>query len=186
SSFTAPANEALDQEVVKFGSDGIFQAPPSDEVDAAWEGLYQFGVSTIPKNQAALLPNKTYPIAHNTSQYLVQLEVFHQLHCLNQIRKALHHHYYDRTLDSASAALLDPAPLAHCLNFLRQSLMCAADISPLVWQWNPGHKRAEIRFDIVHSCRNFDKVADWARERRVETAPDLTIEIEDNIVIPGF
>ena len=36
----------------------------------------------IPKSEAALLPNKTYPIKHEPGYYLAGLDVFHQLHCL--------------------------------------------------------------------------------------------------------
>ena len=36
----------------------------------------------IPKAEAALLPNKTWPIANEPGYYLASLDVFHQLHCL--------------------------------------------------------------------------------------------------------
>jgi hypothetical protein len=36
----------------------------------------------IPRSEAALLPNKTYPIKHEPGYYLAALDVFHQLHCL--------------------------------------------------------------------------------------------------------
>ncbi|KAJ7740608.1 hypothetical protein B0H16DRAFT_1566964 [Mycena metata] len=94
STSTAPAQDAIEMQIVKFGDPGIYQGPPSDEVDEAWENLYRYGISAIPKDQAALLPNKTYPLSFNTSQYVVHLEVFHHLHCLNQIRKAVHRDYY--------------------------------------------------------------------------------------------
>ncbi|KAJ7158137.1 hypothetical protein C8R46DRAFT_1292155 [Mycena filopes] len=181
----SPAQDAIEHQVVKFGSDGIFQAPPSDEVDAAWENLYQFGISSIPKDQAALLPNKTFPLSFNTTEYIIQLEIFHQLHCLNQIRKGVHRDYYSPA-NTSTNPLLTPPHLAHCFNFLRQSLMCAADISPLVWQWNPTVQTAEIHFDIVHSCRNFDKISDWARARHVRKVPNFREELKDDIVIPGF
>ncbi|KAJ7478715.1 hypothetical protein B0H11DRAFT_2234177 [Mycena galericulata] len=142
---TTPAQQVLDHEVVKFGNDGIFQSPPSDEVDKTWVDFRRIQDSEKP---AARLPNKTYPTSGELSDYVVQLEVFHQLHCL--------------------------------------SLMCASDISPLVWRWNPAAKRAEIRFDIVHSCCNFNRIADWAKERHIETEPDLPNETEDDIVIPDF
>ncbi|KAJ7206264.1 hypothetical protein GGX14DRAFT_397076 [Mycena pura] len=182
----SPAQEAVEYELVKFSSGSIFQAPPSDEVDAAWDRLYQFGVSAIPKSQAALLPNKTYPLSYNTSEYVVQLEVFHQLHCLNQIRKGLNFDYYAARLDKSGAALLKPGHLAHCIDSIRQSLMCAADTSPIVWQWSPERKRATTKFDIVHSCRRFESVVDWAWQRHIKSAPDFTQEIEDDIVIPEF
>lgn len=79
----------------------IYQGDPSDEVDQAWNSLYngmhylqilkvywlidqlpEFGLSKIPKEQARLLPNKTLPIPGDEGYYAVGLAVFHQLHCL--------------------------------------------------------------------------------------------------------
>jgi len=36
----------------------------------------------IPRSEAVLLPNKTYPIHDEPGYYLGSLDVFHQLHCL--------------------------------------------------------------------------------------------------------
>ena len=36
----------------------------------------------IPRNEAVLLPNKTYPIRDEPGYYIAELDVFHQLHCL--------------------------------------------------------------------------------------------------------
>ena len=36
----------------------------------------------IPRSEAILLPNKTYPIKDQPGYYIGILDVFHQLHCL--------------------------------------------------------------------------------------------------------
>ena len=36
----------------------------------------------IPRSEAILLPNKTYPIKDQPGYYIAELDVFHQLHCL--------------------------------------------------------------------------------------------------------
>jgi hypothetical protein len=41
-------------------------------------------VFKIPKSQAILLPNETYPIIDDPGYYIASLDVFHQLHCLVQ------------------------------------------------------------------------------------------------------
>lgn len=40
------------------------------------------GISAIPKSQAALLPNRTVPFPRQEENYIITLDVFHQLHCL--------------------------------------------------------------------------------------------------------
>jgi len=46
--------------------------------------------SSITPHEASKLPNKTVKIPGQENQYLIQLEVFHQIHCLDLIRKALY------------------------------------------------------------------------------------------------
>ncbi|KAJ9143172.1 hypothetical protein NKR19_g7001 [Coniochaeta hoffmannii] len=60
----------------------------SDEVNARWEALYnKVAISQNPAEQAARLPNATTPTAWDPEQYMVELDVLHQLHCLNALRK---------------------------------------------------------------------------------------------------
>lgn len=45
--------------------------------------------------------------------------------------------------------------------------MCNADFSPAVWQYNHELQQAEVRRDTVHTCRNYEKIQDWAQENSV-------------------
>jgi hypothetical protein len=47
----------------------------------------------VSEEDAKRLPYPTMPVM-GTNDYLVQLEVFHQLHCLNDIRKAFYPERY--------------------------------------------------------------------------------------------
>ena len=52
---------------------------------------------------------------------------------------------------------------AHCLDILRQQLMCTVDIGLLgqVW-WNREMPLAYPDFNTKHTCRNFEEVRKWA------------------------
>lgn len=101
--FLAPAREAVVHELVLFERirhvKSRFDGPPSDEVDKAWNELYQGnfmkcsllhrmiifdldGISGVTKSAAALLPNGTEAFTGDEQHYIVELDVFHQLHCL--------------------------------------------------------------------------------------------------------
>ncbi|KAF4582428.1 hypothetical protein EYR38_002548 [Pleurotus pulmonarius] len=60
--------------------------------------------------------------------------------------------------------------VSHCLDMIRQSLMCSADISVISW-YMPIPSSAEHtpnplpRFDQTRMCRDFDRLRDWARSR---------------------
>jgi hypothetical protein len=64
----------------------------------------------------------------------------------------------------------------HCVGAIRQSLMCYADTTPVVWQWSTELMRAEQRDDLLHTCRDFDQIQRWTREHNMgmgEIIPDL-------------
>jgi len=164
----------------------IYQQPPSPEVDDAWNDLYNdFGISRIPKAQAALLPNRTYPYARDEGYYIASISVFHHLHCLNMIRKALYPEYYRKLFDEAQlAGFLGREHIGHCVDALRQSLMCSSDVSVIVWQWEKETQRVHPQAEVVHTCRNFDKIRDWGLKNRAVMDFDFDVLVEDDIVVP--
>jgi len=56
---------------------------------------------------------------------------------------------------------------AHCLDILRQQLMCAVDTGVLgqVW-WNKDAPTAFPDFNTKHTCKDFEEVRRWAFERQ--------------------
>src|SRR5271167_1482610 len=76
--------------------------------------------------------------------------------------------------------------IEHCIDSIRSSLMCSADITPMVWQWWEPDQKFEPRNDVVHTCRNFEKIHQWAIENPIKEQMDYTIHIEDDIVITEF
>ncbi|KAJ9602034.1 hypothetical protein H2200_013394 [Cladophialophora chaetospira] len=97
-----PANTAV--EYVEKQFDGTFYSKgneytgfPTDETDALWEDLFDFGISVIGPEEAAKLAIPTLPIP-GTERYLIELDVFHQLHCLNRIRKVFYPERYGNFL----------------------------------------------------------------------------------------
>jgi len=59
--------------------------------------------------------------------------------------------------------------LDHCLDSLRQEIMCMADVTPMKFHHNLGDD-FHIFPDIyaTHTCKDFDAVRNWAAERQVE------------------
>ncbi|KAJ7071439.1 hypothetical protein C8F01DRAFT_1110512 [Mycena amicta] len=161
-----------------FGPDvPIYDHPPSDDVDEAWRGLYEFAYSKIPKSQARLLANKTYPILGDEPRtYMLALDVFHQLHCLDEIRKAMHPDYYPHTTEG-----INTSHMRHCLSSLRQSIQCTADITPIVWQWSEKSHAAKERSDVLHTCRDFNRILAWGREHFAGEMQNMSVYIPDDL-----
>ncbi|KZS95188.1 hypothetical protein SISNIDRAFT_408923, partial [Sistotremastrum niveocremeum HHB9708] len=179
----APAQSAVQYERRVFNKLGIrtkFHGPPTDETDAAWESLYKIGTSWITQEQAALLPNHTDPIAGEEDRSVIVLEVFHQLHCLNNIRHALWPERYGvpklaPPIIKGDTVLFDHVD--HCINIIRESIVCHADITPNVWQWDEDRQVSFPHFDNIHTCRNWDAIMDWAREHQMKHGWDVSIHV---------
>ena len=156
----------------------IFRMPPSLEVDEAWDLISLEGFELITVSGQAVSrsgKNVTKSVqapeswGEGTDAYLAQVEVFHQIHCLNELRKEMFYdHYYSGERDE-----LHVAHKMHCLHMVLQSLMCSADAGIIQHNWVRSEKVSEPKirpfpdFNTVKMCRNFDALLDWARERSV-------------------
>ena len=96
----------------------------------------------------------------------------------NYLRKGLNRDRY------ASEEGLDDQHLSHCVDSIRQSLMCNADTSVNVWQWTKTYRNVIGRVNVAHSCRNFEKIKQWALDHRMHQWIDMEEFIEDDLDIP--
>ena len=62
----------------------------------------------------------------------------------------------------------------HCLELLREALMCQADVSIMTFRWSDERPIPVADLWSSHECVNWDIVEQWAGERRV------------NLSIPGL
>ena len=56
--------------------------------------------------------------------------------------------------------------LDHCVDYLRQSLMCRPSIEMLPFGVDEDTRSFKARFDGTHTCADFEAVRDWAVERQ--------------------
>ncbi|KIJ65394.1 hypothetical protein HYDPIDRAFT_110449 [Hydnomerulius pinastri MD-312] len=190
----SPANEVLETVPTLFHDvwdPSIYNGPPSPELDEAWDALFLNGILQLPKSQAALLPNKTTPIPGNEENYIVTLDVFHQLHCLNMVRQAFHQDYYTEDfykqkgvghpLHTVIQGHEDWEHVGHCIDSVRASLMCSADVTPVVWAWDEQRQKNAPRMDVVHNCRNYGKLQEWASRNVLKSPYNPFIRLEDDL-----
>ena len=61
--------------------------------------------------------------------------------------------------------------IAHCLDILRQQLMCTVDVGVLGQVWfQPNENKppgAFVDFNTMHKCRNFDAIRNWAEKHQL-------------------
>ncbi|KAE8332168.1 hypothetical protein BDV39DRAFT_200322 [Aspergillus sergii] len=174
----SPAEDVIRYKSIAFSS-GLedskskYMGRPTDASNQAWEDLYGPGISVISMDQAARLPNKTAPISESPRQYIVELDVFHQLHCLNLLRLTVW------GVDMYSNHDVDiPPHVDHCIESLRQAIMCSADVAPIVWSWEDNEHRLKGHTDTLHTCRDFDLIRQWALEHQAPSF-DPSVHVSD-------
>ncbi|CAK7221034.1 hypothetical protein SBRCBS47491_004389 [Sporothrix bragantina] len=92
--------------------------------------------------------------------YVIGLDMFHTLHCLNNLRKLIHPEYYP-VVDDPRARMHD----SHCIDQLRQQVMCAGDATPVPVKWHAAAQRSYVKSDVVHTCRNFRQLKNFTLDR---------------------
>ena len=149
----------------------IWRGDPSPAVDEAWDRASAFAYHAIRGADVLALgkdPGKTVkaPVSWGLGPdaHIVQIDVFHQIHCLNSLRKAaFHEHYHPPT------GALQVQHLKHCLHMLVQNLMCSANVDLITHNWIETQRHPFPDFSINHQCRDFEAVRAWSEEHKVET-----------------
>ncbi|KIX09227.1 uncharacterized protein Z518_00306 [Rhinocladiella mackenziei CBS 650.93] len=139
-----------------------YQGWPSNESDQLWSDLYNFGLTRISMKEVVLLANRTVPIYGDPGHYIVTLDVFHQLHCLSMIRQRIW-----STEETTPFGYVGDRHMDHCIESIRESLMCSSDISPRPYGWSEEFGEVLPVNQFLRTCRDFDALRDWAMERQV-------------------
>ncbi|KAI8959337.1 hypothetical protein F5Y11DRAFT_305699 [Daldinia sp. FL1419] len=133
----------------------------TSDVDAAWKKLLWGRYFSVSEDEAKDLWGDEYTEYwdHHRSGYTAGFDMFHQLHCLNQIRQALHRDVYPET------PLHGPVYTDYCLDQLRQSIMCWGSAAIVPLKYFEGYGRDYAKTDTVHTCRKFEPIREFVSER---------------------
>ncbi|KAI8627284.1 hypothetical protein F5Y19DRAFT_477498 [Xylariaceae sp. FL1651] len=131
-----------------FSYNRTFGADPAQNkfTEDAWDSLVPLGQGTV-------------KLSNGTSQ-VYTLSIMHQLHCLWSIHEsfytALHAHPEDVDMQ-------DFPHIRHCFDYVRQSIMCSADVTLEPVDLALG---GVTGWDGKHICRDFGSVTAWAEDHR--------------------
>lgn len=103
------------------------------------------------------------------------------------VRKATRPDYYKPRIieGSAEERLLSGEHIAHCIEIIRQSLMCASDITVYTWKWNDELGLNANQIKNPHVCRNFDVLRDWARVNTNQVPFDYKYRVPNDPLDPS-
>ncbi|KAI9729792.1 MAG: hypothetical protein M1818_008406 [Claussenomyces sp. TS43310] len=140
---------------------------PTSEVDAAWNKLLHDG--NIRVSEAELLTLNQTSIDLSSGK-LAWLELTHQMHCVDYIRKALlyRNHYHPEVTDQEWERSMHPH-VEHCLNDLLQTVMCNADTTLKVFKWEASKDRPVVtsNYGTPRTCVDLEHLKNTLKDRVV-------------------
>ncbi|OAA59159.1 hypothetical protein SPI_06361 [Niveomyces insectorum RCEF 264] len=167
-----------------FMEENEYRRPGAPDVDAAWEALgvdYRAGVIPLEDGPRSGLTSEHVQRAEQYGAgYFVNVEGMHHLHCLNLVRKASYYNYpYYKELGTHEFTNGDDIlqlHVSHCIDILRQVLMCNVDTGVLGQVWyKPDDPSPFPDFHTTHTCKNYEAVREWAEKLQAppaDTVPD--------------
>ncbi|KAK6592618.1 hypothetical protein H4I96_11849 [Botrytis cinerea] len=131
---------------------------PSPEIDSAWNQLLKGQYMNLVGDEATSMVERTWKDEHGN--YEVALDVMHTLHCVNKVRMALDPEYYPRK----ESHRIHRMHVDHCIDYLRQTVQCHGDLTPMVFSWSDDAGRVVADWKEPHTCRNFHSIRSWAED----------------------
>ena len=167
-SLRLPAQSALQREIRYFPTalrNNAFTGEPRPELDEAWHDLVRNDNIHVPASEITRFNLSSIELADG-SGVVAQLGVFHALHCLKMIR---HFIYKDHYLANATehAIWKMGVHVDHCVEYIRENLMCHPDISFVTHRWITTNEglRPSNKDQSPHECVNWDALNEWSGKR---------------------
>ncbi|KAI1134911.1 hypothetical protein F5Y05DRAFT_416809 [Hypoxylon sp. FL0543] len=151
-----------------------YSGPPSREQETAWAELVKpayFNASLAELNRAGESVENAAELTEGG--FLAAIGVYHELHCLRQLRFYLYKdHYYPRLTDDGEKYL--HGHLDHCLESLRLTIMCHGNPSVYSFVWDkPVAIKPATKSNSRSVCVKWKSIESWALSRMVATDPEL-------------
>ncbi|KXG51447.1 uncharacterized protein PGRI_094590 [Penicillium griseofulvum] len=158
----APANGILTKEEKVIDASvlhgNVYKGPPRSELDKAWQELLFHANIRVSGEELAKSGGNSVPLGDGSGYYGI-LDVFHQLHCLKYVRHFIFQDYYNDTMPWT------PTHVDHCIDSIRQNLMCNADLSLMTFHWVDDDMAPKPLFRRTHECANWENIQEWASKR---------------------
>ncbi|KAL1311894.1 hypothetical protein AAFC00_001966 [Neodothiora populina] len=141
-----------------------YKGPPTAAVDRAWRDLFRYSNIRINAADLALRGRTSVQLNDGSGDFLATPDTYHQLHCLWYIFQNVHPESY--TVNATNVPILDH--LDHCIDALRQHIMCHATASLQTYSWIPDLKIPWANFTVDNICVDWEEYDGWAKTRSID------------------
>jgi hypothetical protein len=164
--------------------------PPGSEAEEKWESFESIPIILLTAEEISLLgkdpetavrfPDSSSVIASSSKRkYMAAPDVYHKIHCLNEIRKMTFANYSPEGFAALKKHYTDFTwiHMRHCVDMLLQDLQCHADTDVVTYKWVDTQRWPQADFSINKKCRNWGEFQSWLESNRVDMKDLLTLEI---------
>ncbi|KAI0388941.1 hypothetical protein F5Y17DRAFT_166154 [Xylariaceae sp. FL0594] len=149
------------------GSDASpYVGPASSSVDKAWHELLKY--TTLRASGEELEKRNQSSVELPDGGYMVWLGVFHQLHCVKTLRQWNYREHYHPNLTNKERSHWE-VHVDHCLDQLRNILMCRADTTLTTFRWTVDQRRPMLNTrPVERQCVDWELLMGSLKHRVVE------------------
>ncbi|XXH03065.1 hypothetical protein Hte_009455 [Hypoxylon texense] len=161
-------------EYVKHKESSIYSGPPSMEQDRAWDELIKPSFFATNREELEKAGEWSERLAElEGGGYPATLGVYHEIHCVRQLRLYLFKETYYPNLTEAHEAYLH-SHLDHCLEALRRIVMCHGNTALHSFEWeDPTAELPAAKSNAKLNCVKWSSIEEWSRSRMVPVHPPL-------------
>ncbi|KAK5994534.1 hypothetical protein PT974_05012 [Cladobotryum mycophilum] len=159
-------------------SPSIYRQDPSHEVDLAWDRIGDLRLIPLTRDEVKAIGKDPQDAVKFPSEfglgpdmYAGRLEVFHQIHCLDSLRRdAYFEHYYGDIYPGGfnQTTEMHRLHLSHCIEYLLHGILCQATTDVYTHIWTDGVEYPFPDFSAQHKCRDFDAIKSWNDKNAVD------------------
>jgi hypothetical protein len=110
--------------------------------------------------------------------YAAHLDVFHQLHCLNTLRKIAYGKYYNASMGNHDKEGIYEVHLNHCVDILMQALQCSGNVNLITLHWYETQPSPNPDFSANRQCVAFDRLTLWNSENSINRQEYLDLDVK--------
>ncbi|KAI4866875.1 hypothetical protein F4820DRAFT_415297 [Hypoxylon rubiginosum] len=157
----------------------VYAGAPTVEQEKAWDGLLTPTYFAATREE---MIQGEESLEDGTTQlssggYLATLAVYHELHCLRQLRLYLYRDRYYANITEGQEHYLHQH-LDHCIEALRITVMCHGSTALYTFAWTSAEQsKPTSRSNARSVCVNWESIKNWSYSREISE--------DDPIVMPS-
>ncbi|KAI1820950.1 hypothetical protein F4861DRAFT_520978 [Xylaria intraflava] len=151
-----------------------YEGPPTPEKDKDWDHLIKPAYFNATFEDLVRAGESLENVTQLTGGgYLASIGVYHELHCVRQLRFYIYKERYYPNLSEKDERYLQ-IHLDHCVEALRETIMCSGNTALISFYWeNPDSSQPAAKSNARSTCARWDSIERWGSSRMVSTSPDF-------------